>query len=72
MRDFRRIPKIIRLLEAYWMANPDLRLCQLISNAVFMSGALPNAWDDVFHVEDDVFIVGINKLLYSKEEGNDK
>lgn len=32
MKDSARIQKIISLLEKYWKANPELRLCQIISN----------------------------------------
>ena len=34
MRDPERIPAIIHKLEEYWIQNPDLRLGQLILNAV--------------------------------------
>lgn len=33
MRDPKRIPHIIKLVEALWTANPDLRLMQLLLNA---------------------------------------
>ncbi len=34
MRDPERIPTIISKLEEYWLQNPDLRLGQLILNAI--------------------------------------
>ena len=44
MRDPKRIPKMLKLIEGIWEANPDLRLCQLIANVI------P---DDIYYVEDD-------------------
>jgi len=32
MRDKKRIPKTLKLIEKIWKANPDLRLAQLIWN----------------------------------------
>jgi uncharacterized protein YihD (DUF1040 family) len=32
LRNPARIQKVISLLEEYWRLNPDLRLCQIISN----------------------------------------
>jgi hypothetical protein len=32
MRDPARIPRVLEALRAYWLAHPDLRLCQLIGN----------------------------------------
>ena len=46
MRDPARIPQVIATLRRIWLKNPDLRLCQLIGNA------LP-AIRDPYHVEDD-------------------
>jgi len=47
MRDEKRIPKIIKLLEEAWTLVPDWRLGQLISNLV------GSGRQDVFHPEDD-------------------
>ena len=47
MRDIKRIKRIIKLLEKYWNKEPDLRLCQLISN---LHG---NGKQDIFYTEDD-------------------
>jgi hypothetical protein len=33
-RDAARIPDVIDALREYWLANPDLRLCQVIGNLV--------------------------------------
>jgi len=47
MRDIKRIPEIVKLIEEAWKIVPDWRLGQLISN---MLGAGPQ---DVFHPEDE-------------------
>ena len=49
MRDPNRIPKVLDILRKNWEENPDLRLCQLISNAI-------PANTDGFFLEDDRLI----------------
>jgi len=44
MRDPKRITKISKLIFKIWRKNPDLRLGQLISNAVYVS--------DIFYIAD--------------------
>ncbi len=46
MRDPKRIPEIVGLVEKIWKKYPDLRLTQLIMNALKMSS-------DPYYVEDD-------------------
>lgn len=53
MRDPKRIPVILEAIRVVWQANPDLRLTQLIVNAL---DARPN---DIFYVEDDVLLDGL-------------
>jgi uncharacterized protein YihD (DUF1040 family) len=45
MRDFRRIPRIMEIVEKIWITNPDLRLTQLLGNC-FEAG-------DLYYVDDD-------------------
>lgn len=55
MRDPKRIPKVLKVIERYWSMHPDLRLGQLISIANGTHRArqnLPHS-DDVFNIEDD-------------------
>ena len=47
MRDPARIDRIIELLRAYWKANPDLRLGQIVTNLLATPGQ-----PVVFYVED--------------------
>jgi uncharacterized protein YihD (DUF1040 family) len=65
LRDPVRIHKIISLLEEYWEANPDLRLCQIISNLTSNT----NFSSDPYYLEDDLFKKLLEEELakYSKE-----
>lgn len=49
MRDPKRIKQILAELEEYWTANPDLRLCQIITNVAW---SIDDA-ADIFYVEDN-------------------
>ena len=55
MRDPKRIPRILKLLEKIWLEYPDFRLGQLIENAV------PSP---LYYVEDDEMEQKI-KAMYS-------
>jgi len=46
MRDFRRIGRILTKVRQVWEIQPDLRLTQLIMNALKMN-------EDPYYVEDD-------------------
>lgn len=46
MRDIRRIPRMMELLEKIWVTNPDLRITQIIGTC-FEPG-------DLYYIEDDV------------------
>lgn len=50
VRDPERIDRILEVLRAYWVANPDLRLAQIIVNAANPRTPAP----EVFYVEDEV------------------
>lgn len=45
MRDMNRIDPILARLRRVWMANPDMRLCQMVANVT--------TEDDIYHVEDE-------------------
>ena len=55
MRDPARIDDVLAALRAAWVESPDLRLGQLIVNAVLPSNPCP----EVFHAEDDVLLRGL-------------
>jgi uncharacterized protein YihD (DUF1040 family) len=48
MRDPRRIPEVLESIRTAWERYPDLRLGQLITNAVIEGTGRP----DAFYVED--------------------
>lgn len=55
MRDPARIDRILDKIRAYWRANPDLRLAQIVVNAARPTEPAPH----VFYVEDDRIEAGI-------------
>lgn len=57
MRDPKRIPEVLKAVQAAWEKNPDWRLGQLLVILASHSGH-----KDVFYVEDDVFLRGAEKL----------
>lgn len=66
MRDPNRIPRMLQALGAAWMANPDMRLTQLVNNAAFLGGWKDN---DTFHCEDDVTERGLMQLTQGDVQG---
>ena len=53
MREEKRIGRILKLIEKVWIANPDLRLCQLLANCFGIK--------DLYDIEDDVLEVKIQR-----------
>lgn len=47
MRDAKRIERILNNINELWLKNPDLRLMQLLMNAL-------NLNQDPYYVEDDI------------------
>lgn len=58
MRDPNRIPEIMERIREVWEQEPDLRLGQLILNACRNK---TSAWPDVFSVEDEVLLQGLEE-----------
>jgi uncharacterized protein YihD (DUF1040 family) len=58
MRDPERIEVMLNALREAWCASPDLRLGQLIVNAVRPSEPCPQ----VFYIEDDVMLDRLRAL----------
>jgi uncharacterized protein YihD (DUF1040 family) len=56
MRDPRRIDAVLATVRRVWTLAPDLRLCQLLSNA------MGSGIQDLYHVEDDVLTGKLNHL----------
>lgn len=49
---------MLAVVRAIWTANPDLRLGQIVSTAAHGH----SGWPDVFSIEDDVLMKGLQKL----------
>ena len=58
MRDPARIDDVLAALRAAWVESPDLRLGQLIVNAVRPTNPCP----EVFYTEDEALVRGLNSL----------
>lgn len=59
MRSLERIDTVLEKLKEYWNENPDLRLCQIISNLSYeISGN-----NDPFYVEDDLLLKVLEEKL---------
>ena len=73
MRDPKRIPRLIEKLGYVWIQNPDIRLCQLVTNLGSNHGMVATALDsrlvvDVFHVEDDLIEAELDRRLAEGED----
>jgi len=55
MRDPKRIKRILKLVEKIWEENPDLRLTQLIMNALEMN-------QDPYYIEDTHLEIALDNL----------
>ena len=55
MRDPARIDDVLAAVRAAWAESPDLRLGQLIVNAVRPTNPCP----EVFYTEDDALVQGL-------------
>lgn len=62
-RDPKRISKTLNILKQIWKMNPDLRLGQLILNAINE--------EDLYYIEDDKILEKIVSTYSQKEEIDD-
>ena len=63
MRDPKRIPEILKLLQECWENVPDWRFGQLIENLKRYIG-----YADLFYIEDDKFVQYIKEFFQVDEE----
>jgi len=63
MRDPARIEKILSVIREIWYRNPDLRLSQLIMNALGIAY-------DPYYIEDDDLLIALQKYKKLILEGN--
>ena len=66
MRNPARIDPILRLIGEAWKRSPDLRLGQIIVNAV----RPVDPCSEVFYVEDDILLRKIEELLTRNPPGD--
>jgi hypothetical protein len=66
MRDPTRIPKVLATLEKIWRDDPDARLGQLVVAATNLSGRQV-VCPEVFYVEDDEMLRGLEELARRKQ-----
>lgn len=66
MRDSEQIDRMIDKLKKLWKVNPDWRLCQLVFNVARNTDTLYTM--DIFYIEDDIFEITMNRLLYNYKE----
>jgi uncharacterized protein YihD (DUF1040 family) len=59
VRNPERIDIVVAKLEKVWKQYPDMRLGQLVINAVKLAG---NFEDQTFNAEEDVIMYGLNQL----------
>ena len=69
MRDPNRIPQIINALKMYWEKHPDQRLGQILSN---VNNVTEDRIDDIFYMEDDQIIKGLDMLSICFELSKDQ
>lgn len=58
MRDPKRIERILSLIREVWYIAPDLRLTQLIMNALKMN-------EDPYYIEDNILEEKLKELVKS-------
>lgn len=59
MRDPQRINRILKLIKKYWKLHPDMRLTQLIMNALQIT-------EDPYYYEDDILEQKLIEMLSDK------
>ena len=57
MRDPQRVEQILDVLREVWESQPDLRLGQIVVNAIRPSEPCPQ----IFSAEDDVLLEGLRE-----------
>ena len=67
MRNPNRIPQIINAIEMYWKKYPDQRLGQILSN---VNNVTEDRIDDIFYMEDDQIIKGLDMLTVCFENSH--
>jgi hypothetical protein len=74
MRDPKRIDKVLNIIRLVWSECPDLRLTQLIINALLRSDKVIITDQSIFGVEDEVLMKKMVEfgLTFVEDETEDK
>lgn len=64
MRDPQRIDEVLLAIRTAWQLDPDLRLGQLIVNAVRPTSPCP----EVFYIEDEKLVKGLEAYMKMRNE----
>jgi uncharacterized protein YihD (DUF1040 family) len=67
MRDIKRIPKVLSVIESFWGLYPDMRFFQFIEYIESMVKEELKK-EDLFYLEDDQLIEFLNKKLGSSTD----
>ena len=59
MRDPQRINRVLKLIKKYWKLHPDMRLTQLIMNALQIT-------EDPYYYEDEILEQKLIEMLSDK------
>ena len=59
MRDPKRINRVLKLIKKYWKLHPDMRLTQLIMNALQIT-------EDPYYYEDEILEQKLIEMLSDK------
>ena len=73
MRNPKRIELILEEIKKAWQKNPDIRLCQLLSNVAREHCNWEN--DDLFHLDDYELFKGLadeNLTLFNDDDINEE
>jgi len=65
MRDSSRIDEILRAVEEIWRRSPDLRLGQILVNAIRPANSVP----EVYYAEDDQVLRGLRDYAQAQARG---
>lgn len=62
LRDPKRIEKVLNVIRAVWIKCPDLRLSQLLINAIGLEAGV------FFYIEDEVLVKKLEEALSDHDE----
>lgn len=71
MRDPKRIDKILDTIKEIWVKSPDLRLCQLLGNALQKTDTFSYITDtEFYYLEDDILLQRLKDRYFKNQDNN--